>query len=108
MFQPAEDGCGGIGAHVGASALAVVRQPFAPFRVLVPNGRIQRRELSRSVLDEGGQHLSHQFLIFQRNVPELLAIQDQSGVCGMHTSIFGRKLPPQNRPKALRPVLDLH
>ena len=76
-----------VGADVGAGALAVVRQPHGLLRILVADGGIQQDELVGGVVEQGGEHLAHQFLVVQRNVPQLLPVQDYSLIYHMHVLI---------------------
>ena len=82
LLQAAQYRGGGICAHIGTSALTVMCQALASFRIPCADGEVQEFELLGRIFDERGEHLAHQILVFQGNVPKLLAIQDQVGISG--------------------------
>jgi hypothetical protein len=55
------------------------------------DGRIELSQLLGRVFDECGEDLAHELLVFQSDVPELIAVKDQSGVGRVHVYLFGRK-----------------
>src|ERR1035437_911040 len=102
LFQPLQHRRHPVGADVGARTLAVVRQPHGFLRVLVADGVIQQGDLFRSVVEQGDEHLAHQFVIVQRNVPQLLPVQHGSSIIYMHVSI----VPPGSRANHRAKTLD--
>ena len=96
LFQASQHGCHGVGADVGARTFAVVRQAHGLLRVLTADGVIQQDDLLRRVVEQGGEHLTHQFVVVQRDVPQLPPVQHGSLIDYMHDLIVlrvGRRRP---------------
>ena len=78
---------GRVGPHVCAGALRIVRQAHAPVRILLADGRLKQLHLPRSIVNQRRENLAHEIAIVQRDIPELLAVQDGSDISNPHVSI---------------------
>ena len=96
LLEASQDLCHGVGADVGARTLAVVRQAHGLLGVLTADGVIQQDDLLRRVVEQGGEHLTHQFVVVQRDVPQLTPVQHGCLIDYMHDLIVpleGRRRP---------------
>src|ERR1022692_3806345 len=55
-----------------------------------PSATRDQDELIGGVVEQGGDHLAHQFVVVQRNVAQLLPVQDCTLINHMHVSIVRR------------------
>lgn len=84
MFQEC---CRCICADIRTRPLGIVSQPRRLLAVLFLDGRCQQFDLARGVVNQRCENLSHEFLIIQRDIPELIPIQDRSRIGYLHNSI---------------------
>ena len=67
------------------------RLPGVPFA----DGAVERRDLPRRVVDQGRHDLAHQFLVFERHVAQLLAVQHNKFRLGATSPFSKMRLPPK-------------
>ena len=67
---------------------------MAPAASPGPYGRLEQGQLTSGVVDERLDHLAHERVVVESNVPELFPVQDDSGIGSWHASIvsgWGRR-----------------
>ena len=86
---------------VGAGALGIVRQAHTSPGILFANRGLQKEYLTRCIVNQRGKDLAHKILVVQRDIPELLPVQNGGGIGQLHASIVTEASGPRNRRKTL-------